>query len=114
MVRVGEVVVGVHQPGIGGDEAVTVRVGVVARGDVMGGALRDEVGHRRGGGAVHPDLAVPVQRHEPPRRVDERVDDGEVEPVALTDRTPVVDRGPAERVGADADAGVADLSLIHI
>ena len=57
--------------------------------------------HRVRRRAVHPDLAVPVQRHEPPGRVDQRVDDGEVELVPLGDRGPVVDARTAERVGAD-------------
>ena len=70
--------------------------------------LADQRRHRVRRRAVHADLAVPVERHEPPRRVDERVDDGEVEAVALGDRRPVVDARPAERVGADVHAGGAD------
>ena len=41
-----EVVVGVHQPGVGGDDAVAVGVGVVAGGDVVVVARGDEPGHR--------------------------------------------------------------------
>ena len=37
-----------------------------------------------------------------------RVDDGEVEAVALGDRAPVGDGGAAQRVGADPHAGRAD------
>ena len=40
-------------------------------------AISDAIAY--GGRAVHPDLAVPVERHEPPRRVDQRVHHGEVE-----------------------------------
>ena len=113
--RDGEVVVGVHQPGVGGDDAVPVGVGVVPGGDVVGrGAARlrrhdaPERGHGRRRRAVHPDLAVPVQGHERPARVDVRVDDGEVEAVPLADGAPVVDGGAAERVRPDPHAGGAD------
>ena len=98
-----EVVVGVHQPGVRGDDAVPVAVGVVARRDVELVAPLDERGHRRRGRAVHPDPAVPVERHEPPGGVHERVDDGEVEAVPLGDGAPVVDGRTAQRVGADPD-----------
>ena len=74
---------------------------------------RDQRGHRGRRRAVHPDLAVPVQRHEPPRGVDDRVHHGQVEPVALGDRTPVVDAGAAQRIGADADAGRPDRVEVH-
>ena len=67
----------------------------------------DQRRHRVRRRAVHPDLAVPVEGHEPPRRVDERVDHGQVEAVPLGDRAPVVDARAAQRVGADAHAGVA-------
>ena len=84
-----EVVVGVHQAGVGGDDAVPVGVGVVAGGDVVLVLAADQRGHRVRRGAVHPDLAVPVQRHEPPGRVDQRVDHGQVEAVPLGDLAPV-------------------------
>ena len=83
-----EEVVRVHQPAVGGDDAVPVGVGVVARGDLELVLAADQRGHGRRRRAVHPDLAVPVQRHEPPGGVDQRVDHGEVEPVPLGDRRP--------------------------
>ena len=43
-----------------------------------------------------------------PLRVDRGVDDGEVEAVPLADLAPVGDGGAAQRVGADAHAGLAD------
>ena len=97
--RHGEVVVGVHQAGVGRDDAVPVGVGVVARRDVVGvlaRAISEAIAD--GERAVHPDLAVPVERHERPLRVDARVDDGEVEAVPLADLAPVV-RPPRRRAG---------------
>ena len=55
-------------------------------------------------GRPRPDAAVPVQRHEAPRRVDPRVDDREVEVIGLRDRCPVVDARAAEWISADAHA----------
>ena len=111
----GQEVVGVHQPAVGGDDAVAVGVGVVPGGDVVGGLAlgvgrhrRAQRGHGVGGGAVHADLAVPVQGHEVPGRVHLGIDHRELQAVALTDRTPVVHRGAAQRVGPDAHAGLAD------
>src|SRR5690606_15787097 len=106
--RRGEVVVGVHQPGIRGDDAVAVGVGVVAGGDVEAVALPDEGRHGVRGGAVHPDLPVPVQRHEAPGGVGQRIDDRQVEAVLLGDPAPVGHRRAAERVGPDPDSGRAD------
>ena len=106
--RDGQEVVGVHQPGVRRDDAVPVGVGVVAGGEVVLVLAPDQRRHRVRRGAVHPDLAVPVERHEAPGRVDQRVDHGEVQPVPLGDRAPVVDARAAQRVGADPHAGLAD------
>ena len=106
--RDGQEVVGVHQPGVGRDDAVAVGVGVVAGRDLVVVLARDQRRHRGRRRAVHPDLAVPVEGHEAPGRVDQRVHDGQVEPVPLGDRAPVVDARAAERVRADPDAGPLD------
>ena len=44
--RDGQIVVRVHQPGVGGDDAVPVGVGVVAGGDLIGVAVGDQRRHR--------------------------------------------------------------------
>ena len=46
--RDGQVVVGVHEARVGGDDAVAVRVSIVPGGDVEGIAGRDEGRHRVG------------------------------------------------------------------
>ena len=104
----GQEVVGVQQAAVRGDDAVAVGVGVVARGHCVLVAPPDQRRHGVRRRAVHPDLAVPVERHEPPGRVDQRVDDGQVEAVALGDGGPVVDAGPAQWIGTDVHAGLAD------
>ncbi len=110
----GQEVIRVHQT-VGRDDAVPIRVRVVAGRDVVGSVALRVRGHRLAqrrhrvrGGTIHADLAVPVQRHERPRRIDLGVDDGEVQAVALTDGRPVVDGRAAQRIGADAHAGRPD------
>ena len=95
----GEVVVGVEQAGARRDDAVPVGVGVVGERDVEAVLELDQAGHRVRRGAVHADLAVPVDGHEREGRVDLVVDDRQVEPVALGDRPPSTRRSrrPAGR-----------------
>jgi hypothetical protein len=83
---------------------VAIGVGVVAEGEVEPVLHRDQVRHRVGGRAVHPDLAVVVEGHEPEGRVHDGIHDGEVEAVRLGDRPPVVRVRAAQRVDADAEA----------
>ncbi len=103
-----EVVVGVHEPRIRGHDAVAVGVGVVAGQQVVLVPSGDERRHRRGRGRVHADLPVPVESHEPPRRVDVGVHDREVDAIDLRDEGPVLDGRTAEGIGADADARCPD------
>ena len=108
-----EVVVGVEQPGVRRDDTVAIRVGVVPGCDGELVLAADQGGHGGRRGAVHPDLAVPVQCHEPEGGVHDRVDDGQVETVTLADLAPVGHARPAERVGADADPGRLDRGHVH-
>ena len=68
----------------------------------------DQRRHRVRRRAVHPDPAVPVQRHEPEGGVDHRVDHGQVQAVPVGDLGPVGDAGAAERVSADPHPGRPD------
>ena len=92
---------------------MTVGVGVIAGGDVVLVTVGDEAGHGVGGGAVHADLAVGVQRHEAPRGVDRGVDDLEIQAPFLTDAAPVLHCRATHGVGADADLGVTDGVHVH-
>jgi hypothetical protein len=87
---------------------VPIGVGVVGKGDVELVARADQPRHRIGRRAVHPDLAVPVHRHEAERRVDRVADDGSIEAIALDDRLPVAHARAAQRIDADLHAGAAD------
>src|SRR5699024_3630141 len=98
-----------------GDDAVTVRIRVVAGGHVELVPVGNEGGHGVRAGAVHADLAVGIERHETEGGIHMGVDHGEVQAVGLGDGTPVVHGGPAHRVGTDADAGLADgVDVDHI
>ena len=61
---------GFIEPGARDDDPVAVGVGVVAEREVEPVAQLDEPGHRERRRRVHPDPAVPVEGHEPERRVD--------------------------------------------
>ncbi len=87
---------------------MAVGVGVIAGGQLEVVLVPDQRGHRIGGGAIHPDLAVGVERHETPGRVDLGVDDGEVQTELVGDVAPELHRGTTHGVGADLDAGLAD------
>jgi hypothetical protein len=103
-----EVVVRIHQPGIRGDDAVPIGVGVVAGEHVVVAALGDEGCHRARRRGIHADLLVPVEGHEAPRRVDLGIHDGQVDAVHVLDQLPVLDRRAAHRIRADAHARALD------
>ena len=90
-----------------------VGVGVVPGRDGELVLAADQAGHGVRRRAVHPDLAVPVQGHEPEGGVYGRVDDGQVQAVAVADLAPVGHARPAERVGADAHSGRLDRGQVH-
>ena len=90
---------------------VGVRVGaadeiVLVPGAVVEGV--DQTLHRVRGGRIHADLAVVVDGHETPGRVDLRAHDFDGGAVHFVDQRPVVDGRAAERVDAEAHAGGLD------
>ncbi len=104
----GEVVVGVHQAGGWGDDAVAVGVGVVAEGDAVFVFEFKQVGHGVGAGAVHANFAVVIDGHEGEGGVELFVDDGQIEFVGVADGFPVVQRCAAEGIDADFYVGGTD------
>ena len=104
----GQIVVGIEEPGAPGHDAVAVGVGVIGEGEIEAVAQADEAGHGIGRGRVHPDLAVPVDGHEPKRRVDRLVHDVEPQAVPLGDGRPVPDAGAPERIHADPERAAAE------
>ena len=111
--RDGQVMVGVHEPHGLGDDPVAIGVGVVAERDVKAVLELDQARHRIRARAVHADLAVVVERHEPECRVDRRVGDGDVQAVGIGDRLPVMHGRAAQRVDAELEpaARIASMSM---
>ena len=60
--RDGQVVIRVHEARGRRHDAVAIGVGVVAERDREAIAQRQQAGHRVRAGAVHPDLAVVIER----------------------------------------------------
>jgi hypothetical protein len=77
----GQVVVGIHQPRGGRDDPVPVRVRVIRESDLISVLERYQAGHRIRARAVHPDLAVVIDRHEREGRVDHRVYDDDIQTI---------------------------------
>ncbi len=109
-----EVVVRVHQPGAR-DDAVSIEVGVIAKGDVEAILELDQPRHRVGGRAVHANAAVAIDAHEGKRGIHLLADHLEIEPVGLGDRRPVRDARAAHGVDADLQTRRADgLHVQHV
>ena len=99
---------GFSSPAAGRDDAVPVGVGVVGEGHVEVARHVAQPRHRVRRGAVHADLAVPVERDEAEGRVELVVDDRQVEAVALGDRLPVREARAAQRVHPEPQPGAPD------
>ncbi len=115
-----QIVVRVHQTGLG-DDAVTVVVRVVAKGDVELVLEGNQARHCERAGAIHPDLAVFIKSHEGEGRVDLVVHHLDIQAIGLGDDVPVGDAGATQRIDTDLDARVLDgihiqhvLQIIHI
>ena len=93
-----------EEPVVGSDDAVAIGVCVVAGRDLKLVTLFDQRSHCVWRRAVHADLPVPVESHEPPSRVDVGVHDGQVQAVALPDGAPVGDACAAQRVNPQSQA----------
>ena len=103
-----QVVIGGQQPGTCSYDPVPVMVGVATEGDVESIPHADQALHCIGGGGVHADLAVPVERHEPKRGIDLHADDVKFKSVVLGDAGPVVHARPAQGIDAQAQRRRAD------
>ena len=108
-----QVVIGVHQACGPRNDAVPIRIGIVGEGDPEAILQLDEARHCVRARRVHPDLAVVIHGHERERRIDRRIDDGDVDLVDRVDRLPVRLRRAAKRVHAEREAGGADRIHVH-
>ena len=91
-----------------GDDAVAVMIGVTGEGDVEAVFQGDEARHGVGRGAIHADLAIPIDGHEAEGGVDLSVDNVKIKLVPLGDTRPVGDTGSTEGVHAELQSRPAD------
>ena len=108
-----DVVVRVHDAPVRADDAMAVgiRIGAADQIVLVPSAVVegiDQTLHRVRGARIHADLAIMVDGHEAPGRVDLRTHHVDGQVVLLVHQRPVVDRSAAERVDAQAYAGGAD------
>ena len=92
----GEIGVRFQEPRGMGDDAVPIVIGVGSPGDVEAILHRDESLHREGRRAIHPDLAIPVQRHKAEGRIHLRADNLERDAILFGDLAPVGHTGATE------------------
>jgi hypothetical protein len=95
-----KVVVGIQQSGVAGYDAVPIGVGIASEGDFEAILEADQALHRVGRGRIHPNLAVPIDRHEPEGRIDDFVHNRKIQTVTLGNRAPIVNFGATKRIHA--------------
>ena len=109
----GQIMVGIHQSGAAGDDAVTVVVGIVAESHIKLIFEMDQTGHGVGRGAIHADLAVLVHGHKPEGGIDIGIDHLEIQAVSISDGRPIGHARAAHGIYADLQVGGGDGRHIH-
>src|SRR5208283_4644654 len=107
-----KVVVRIQQTGLARYDAVPIGVGIASEGDIEAILEADQALHRVGRGWVHANLAVPIDRHEAERRIDDIVHDRKIQSIALGNRTPIVNFGATKRIHAHFQIRAAN--RIHV
>ena len=95
-----QVMIGIHQSRRRRNDAVPVRVRVVAERHLILIFQPDQPRHRVRTGTVHANLAVMIHGHERERGIDDRIDDLDIESIDGVDRLPVWLRRAAQRIDA--------------
>src|SRR5439155_26074663 len=94
--------------------SVPIGIGVAGKGYVKSLLEADHARHRIHRRRVHAYLAVPIDRHEAERRIDDVIHDLQIESVALADGIPVSHASAAQRIHADPNLALADcLQIDH-
>ena len=87
---------------------MAVGVGIVAECHIVAITQLDQVRHRVRRRAVHSDLAVVVDGHEPEGGIHRGLHHGQIQSVALGNRSPIPDARSAHWVDAQAEARATD------
>ena len=99
-----EVVIRIHEAADGVTMPWRSASGSLANATLIRILQRHESGHRVRARAIHPDLAVVIDRHEREASDPARVHDGRFQAVDVVDRLPVRKRGAAKRIDAQREA----------
>jgi len=94
------------------DDPMTVMIRVAGESDVEFILQTNQTLHRIGRRGIHADLAVPIHRHETESGINGLVGDRKVQPIAISNRLPVVDTSPTEGIDTQADLRLA--YCVHI
>ena len=79
--RHGQVVIRIEQPRAARHDAVAVVIGIAGQGEIEVVFQLDQARHGVGRGAIHADLAIPIDAHEAEGGVGVIVHDGQLEPI---------------------------------
>ena len=108
-----EIVIRIHQSRGGSNDSMPVGVRIVGECNAIFVFESDEPRHRIRARAIHTNHAVVIDRHERKRRVDRRVDDGNIQFVYIVDRLPVGPSGATERIDAQLESGGTNRLHVH-
>src|SRR5580704_7667083 len=90
------------------DDSMTIRIRIIAKGDIELVLEVDQARHRPRARTIHPDFTVVIDRHETKSVIDLWVYDGDIETIAFSQRLPVSHRRAPKRIDADLHTGRPD------
>jgi hypothetical protein len=76
---------------------MAVGVSVIGECDVKFITHLDQACHGEGRGTIHADFSIPICRHESKSWIDQIVDDGRLNSIAIDDRLPKMNSSAAQR-----------------
>src|SRR5215510_10368561 len=90
------------------DNSVPVGIGVAGKSYVESFFEVDHACHRVHRRRIHPDLTVPINRHEPESRIDGVIHDLQIESVVVSNCIPVSHAGTTQWIDTDSNFALAD------
>ena len=98
----------IEQPNTLRDDPVAIVIRVACPGDIETILERDQPRHRIRRGTVHPDLSVPIHRHESKGRIHDLAHDRQRNPVPFSNQRPIPHSRAAKWVDAETEIRGAD------
>ena len=110
-----QIVVGVHQAYTGRNNAMAVKIDIIAEGDIELVFHRHQIRHSIRRRTVHADFAVIVQGHKREGMINAFVDHFKVQTITLGYRLPKGNAGTTQGVNPNAHTSIGDcLHVKHI